>query len=359
MRQAIVTAVLAGVECVAAGQGGALPDREAFFALVRARMRGTRLAENALAYTERSPEVRLNPVGRMGTGPLVVTEVYPYPELNLVYRRVIERGGRPVPAPELAAQDRRFAERLVQVRRGDPAARGERTVESRAREAGIQRDVFDAQSFAIEDRVMWNGQPAIRVRFAPRPGASPRTREGRIAAAFTGTAWIHEFEHEIMRVTAEAIDDVSFGFGLIGKLQRGSHFETHRRAINGVWVTTETSFRGSVRALLFRRVELDYRREYFNYRAFDRARLDWSGPSPAQDQHDRARENGHPRQGDADLSAVGLHELGRLLAVQHREVALAEVTNAASDHDGQTKAPRRHGRRARQQHEYFERHGRR
>ena len=359
MRRAIVTVMLAGVELVAAGQGGPLPDQEAFFTLVRARMRGTRPAENALAYTERSPELRLNPVGRMGTGPLVVTEVYPFPELNLVYRRVIERAGQPVPASELAAQDRRFASRLAQVRRGDPAASEERTVESRARESTIQRDVFEAQTFAIEDRVTWDGQPAIRVRFTPRQGASPRTREGRVAAVFTGIAWIHEFEHEIMRVTAEAVDDVSFGYGVIGKLERGSRFETERRAINGVWVTTETSFRGSVRALLFRHLELDYRREYFNYRPFDPARSSWSAPPPAQDHHDDATENGEPRQGDADFRTVGLHEVSRLLAVQHGEVALAEVANAASDQDGQAEAPRRDGRRTRQQHEYLERDGRR
>ena len=359
MRQAIVTVMLAGVELVAAGQGGPLPDQEAFFARVRARMRETRPAENALAYTERSPELRLNPVGRMGTGPVVVTEVYPYPELNLVYRRVVERAGRPVPATELAAQDQRFAIRLAQVRRGDPAASEERTVESRARESTIQRDVFEAQTFAIEDRVVWNGQPAIRVRFAPRPGATPRTREGRIAAAFTGIALVHEFEHEIMRVTADAVDDVTFGFGVIGKLERGSHFETHRSAINGVWVTNDISFRGSVRALLFRHLELNYRREYFNYRPFDPARSGWSSPPPAQDHHDDAPERGEARQGDADFRAVGLHELSRLLAVQHREIALAEVANATSDQDGQAEAPRRDGRRARQQHEYLERYGRR
>ena len=354
MRRAIVTVMLAGIELLAAGQGAPLPDREAFFAQVRARMRGTRLAENALAYTERSPELRLNPVGRMGTGPLVVTEVYPFPELDLVYRRVIERAGQPVPALELAAQDRRFAGRLAQARRGDRAARGERTVESRARESAIQRDVFDAQTFTIEDRVVWNAQPAIRVRFAPRPGVRARTREGRVAAAFSGMAWIHEFEHEVMRITAEAVEDVSFGFGVIGKLQRGSRFETHRRAIDGVWVTTDTSFRGSVRAILFRRIELDYRREYFNYRAFDPDQLGWSGPAAAKDHYEDAAENGEPRQTDADCRAVGLHELGRLLAVQHGEVALAEVPDAATEQDGQAKAPGRHGRRARQQHEDLE-----
>lgn len=348
MRRVIVTVMLAGVELVAAGQGGPLPDRETFFAQVRARMSGTRLAENALAYTERSPELHLNPVGRIGTGPLVVTEVYPFPELDLVYRRVIERAGQPIPALELAAQDRRFAGRLAQARRGDRAARGDRTVESRARESAIQRDVSDAQTFAIEDRVVWNAQPAIRVRFAPRPGARARTREGRVAVAFTGRAWIHEFEHEIMRITAEAVEDVSFGFGVIGKLQRGSHFETHRRAVNGVWVTTETSFRGSVRAMLFRRVELDYRREYFNYRAFDPRQLGWSGSPPSQQHHDDARDNGEPRQGDADFRTPGCHEVRGPFAVPDCQIALAEVADAPSDQNSQSEAPRRHGRCARQ-----------
>jgi hypothetical protein len=360
MRRAIVTVMLAGVELVAAGQGGPLPGRDTFFAQVRARMSGTRLAENALAYTERSPELRLNPVGRMGTGPLVVAEVYPFPELDLTYRRVIERAGRPVAPAELAANDRSFARRLAAAERADPGDRARRKAEARAREAAVQRDVLDAQAFVIEDRAVWDGQPAIRVRFAPRPGARPRTREGRVAAGFAGVAWIHEFEHEIMRVVADAVVDVSFGFGVIGKLHRGAHFETQRRAIDGVWVTTETSFRGAAQALLFRRVDLDYRREYFNYRAFDPARLGWSGPSPApQYNDDDAREHGEPRQGEADFRTVGFHELRGTLAVEDCQITLPEVADAASDQDGQAETPRRDGRCARQQHEYLERHGRR
>lgn len=359
MRKAAIAAVLAGVEFVAGGQGPPLPDRETFFAQVRARMGGTRLAEDALAYTERSPELRLNPVGRMGTGPLVVTEVYPFPELGLTYRRVIERAGRPVPASDLAAEDRRFAARLAAARRGETGARAQRTAEARAREAVIQRDVLDAQTFVILDRVVWDAQPAVRVRFAPRPGARPRTREGRVAAGFAGVAWIHEFEHEIMRVVADAVDDVSFGFGVIGKLHRGAHLETERRAIDGVWVTTETSFRGAAQALLFRRVDLDYRREYFNYRAFDPSRSGWPVSSPAQEHHGEARETGKNGKADAHLETVGPHDVRRALAVEHRQVALPEVANASPDRDRHAKSPRRHGRRAGEKHEHLEGHGRR
>jgi hypothetical protein len=274
MRRALIAAVLAGVEVMARGQGAPLPDRTTFFAQVRARLSVTRLTENGLAYGERSPELRLNPVGRMGTGPVVLAEVYPFPEFDLTYRRVVERGGRPVPPSHLAAQDRQFAARLAAAQRDDPGDRAQRVAAVRAREAAVQRDVLDAMTFEIQDRVEWDAQPAIRVRFASRPGARPHTREGRVAAGFAGMAWIHEFDHEVMRVVGDTVDDVSFGFGVIGRLQRGSHFETRRRAINGVWVTTETAFRGTARALLLRRVELNYRREYFNYRAFDSSQLE-------------------------------------------------------------------------------------
>ena len=62
----------------------------------------------------------------------------------------------------------------------------------------------------------------ILVRFAPRPNVQPRSREGRVAASFAGIAWVHEHEHEVMRVEAEAVDDTAFGYGVIARLHKGA-----------------------------------------------------------------------------------------------------------------------------------------
>ena len=42
----------------------------------------------------------------------MVYEVYPHPEEELTYRRLIERDGRPVSAKEMAEQDRDYREKL-------------------------------------------------------------------------------------------------------------------------------------------------------------------------------------------------------------------------------------------------------
>src|SRR5262249_42591399 len=79
--------------------------------------------------------------------------------------------------------------------------------------------------------------------------------------------------------------------------------------------------------------------------------------SPEPD-HRYGNHHGAQRKANADLRAVLFHELRRLLTIQHREVALPKVANAAADDDGQAELHRRHRRGAGHQHEYLEWHRR-
>ena len=94
----------------------------------------------------------------------------------------------------------------------------------RAAERGQRRiaDVVNALQFKIEGRAMHDGVSAIVVIFTPKPGAMPETRQGRIAQKFGGTVWIDEAAMEVMRMEAKAIEDISFGYGLIARLERGN-----------------------------------------------------------------------------------------------------------------------------------------
>ena len=74
---------------------------------------------------------------------------------------------------------------------------------------------------------------------------------------------------------------------------------------------------------------------------------------------DAAGHHGDDGEADADLRAVLFHQIRGPLAVQHGEIALAKVPDAAADHDRRPEAPRRHRGRPRHQHEQLERHGRR
>jgi hypothetical protein len=124
-------------------------------------------------------------------------------------------------------------------------------------------------NFALDRRDTLDGQPAIVVSFNPKPNAAPRSREGRIAASFAGFAWIHEHEYQLMLVEAESHTDTTFGFGVIARLHRGAKARLTRRRFGDVWLPVETHMTGTGKALVFRKVTLNYRRQYSDYRRFD------------------------------------------------------------------------------------------
>lgn len=282
-RARVLVATLPGVMAlvaVTAGRPGAqpapLPERERFFAEVQRRLASNDIIQSRYSYRQKSTELNLNPFGRMGTGPVLVHEVYPHPDEKLTYRRLVERDGRPLTAAEIAEQDRDYLHRLADwnqrmAREGESARklRLRRAQEGRERDEARAREALDVFDFAITGRETWEGHPAIVISFTPRYGAQPRTREGRIARAFSGRAWIHEFEYEVMNVEATAIDDVSFGFGIIARLHKGSTARFVRRRVNGRWMPTESRFDGTGRALLVRKVVIRFWREYSDYRPFD------------------------------------------------------------------------------------------
>jgi hypothetical protein len=267
-----------------------LPDQEAFFAETRKRLASNDLIQSRYSFRERTTELRLNPFGRnMGTGPVNVYEVYPHPVEELTYRRLIERDGRPLSEAELDEQDRDYREklrdwqeRLAHEGKSDRIQRLQRAAEARKKDEAMAREAIEMFEFQIAGRETWQNEPAIVVTFKPRPDASPRTREGRVARAFTGRAWVHEFEYEVMNVEATAMDDVSFGWGMIAKLHRGYKARFTRRRIDGVWLPVESRFSGTGRALLFRRVVINFARDYYDYKPFDvtelPARLGWGAP---------------------------------------------------------------------------------
>jgi hypothetical protein len=284
---AVLLSITAGL---AAQPAPALPDQEAFFAETRKRLASNDLVQSRYSFRERSTQLRLNPFGRnMGTGPVNVYEVYPHPAEELTYRRLIEREGRPVSAAELDEQDRAYRDKLRdwqdRLAREGMSSRIERlqkSAEAKKKDEAMAREAIDMFEFQIAGRETWQNEPAIVVTFKPRPNASPRTREGRVARAFTGRAWVHEFEFEVMNVEASAIDDVSFGWGMIAKLHRGYKARFTRRRIGSAWLPIESRFSGTGRALLFRKVVIDFERDYYDYEPFDiselPARLGWTAP---------------------------------------------------------------------------------
>jgi hypothetical protein len=273
LQAALVVLILCAHGAQALGQNPDTSfDEEAFLAETRENLSRAQQVTHLYSYKERRTDVHTNPFGRLGTGDTRVVEVFPSPNRQLTFRRVLERNGVPVPPAELRQQERDYQERAREIR-ARLAREGVDTRSARERDEAAARrraqnrldDVLRVLVFDVARREVRDGVPTVAVTFEGRPDARPTTREGRIAKSFKGTIWIHERDREVMDVEAVTIDDISFG-GFIARLWDGTRTTMTRREVApGVWMPTRVTFDGEGRALLFRKLKIDYSIEWFDY----------------------------------------------------------------------------------------------
>ena len=226
-------------------QQAALPPEEPFFNAVRENMVRANREQFRYAYKERRTELHTNPFGRLGTGDVLLYDVTPGPSPTVTFRTLLQKNGKPVPDSKPERQERK-------VRTEGPS-----TVD----------DTVAALQFSIDRRESVNGRSAIVVRFEPRKDAKPQTREGKLAKTFNGVIWVDEAAREVMRVEATAVDDLSYGLGLIARISKGTVVTLTRERIDEhVWLPTSTKFKATGRALLVRRMNFDFAVEWFDYR---------------------------------------------------------------------------------------------
>ena len=280
----VLTALAAGV--VHAQDARPLPSQEALFKAVQDNLVRAERIDYLYAFRERRTDIHTNPFGKLGTGGISEADVYPSPTPQLTYRRLTARNGVALTPQELEEQDREYQKRAAEVLRRlaaeEPDAKLRREgAAARAVERGHRRitDVINALQFKIEGRAVHEGVPAIVVSFTPKPGAMPETRQGRIALKFNGKVWIDEAASEVMRVEAKAIEDISFGYGLIARLDEGTMATVTRRRIDrDIWLPTQLTINGRGRAAVIRTLVLDFKADWYDYR-----RLEGDSPTPFPD----------------------------------------------------------------------------
>ena len=113
------------------------------------------------------------------------------------------------------------------------------------------------------------GIDTILATLTPKPGARPQTDDGRVMRHFKARAWISESDYELVRVEIEAIDNLSFGLGLLARVHKGTVATYQRRKVNGeTWLPLQVTWTASGRVLLVRRLRLRGISEFSNYRRY-------------------------------------------------------------------------------------------
>ena len=270
--RALALAVLLVV--AAPAQERPLPEFNTFAAEVKKHLATDEERQSGYVFNERRLEQKVNAAGRVTDESVKVYEVYPGLPGEDRYRRLIEENGRPTPPERLARLD---AERR---KKAEEYARKQAVASERQKEARTQDKARQEYSAAVEDifriydiqmlrRERIEGLDTILATLTPKRGARPQTDDGKIMRHFKARAWISESDYELVRVEIEAIDNLSFGLGLLARVHKGTVATYQRRKVNGeIWLPLEVTWTASGRVLLLRRLRLRGVSQFSNYRRY-------------------------------------------------------------------------------------------
>ena len=270
-----------GLACLIAGsilaaQDRPLPDQQSFLAETRKHLQTDSTLQSSYVYVETRREQKLDKHGRTSKESVKVFESYPGLPGEARWERLVAEDGRPVPAEELAKQDRerqKSADGMVQRLAEDASkerARQEREYQKARREReDAVNDIFNVFTIRMIGREPIERHETIAFLLTPRPDAKPKTTEGRQMKHFNVRAWISESDHELVKLEAEAIDTLSFGLGVLARLHKGARLSFLRRKVNGeVWLPAVASYQGSARVGLLLTLRRGGTSEYSGYRKY-------------------------------------------------------------------------------------------
>jgi hypothetical protein len=253
-----------------------LPELDVVLKSFRKTLHTDRALLSQYTYLEKNTEKRLDKKGAVSKTEIEVREVYPSIEEDLTYVRVISRNGVPVDPKELEKKDREQQKKVLdwmrKVDRETPAEKTKRLAkadEEHRRENQSIDEAFALYAVSMNGRQVLDGHDALVLDFRARPDFKTKTDEGKILKKLKGRVWIDERSYELIRVDVELVDTVSFGLGMLARLNPGAHAMFQRRLVNNeIWLPATAHFTGNARLMVFKGLRVDDTVEYSDYKKF-------------------------------------------------------------------------------------------
>jgi hypothetical protein len=254
-------------------QSPPLPDRDAFMSMVRAAIRLDSDLQKDFTYLERRRDVKVGALGKVSVGPLRTFEVFPSAEPGQTYKRLIAIDGKPLDSAELQERDSEHqrdveneARRRLSETPAQKARRLERAERDKREKVAILEDALRVFEPTVVAREAIDGEPTIVVDMNPRANVRVTTREGNWMKQFQGRAWFVEHDGQFARLEVQSMDDVSVGWGIVGRLHKGSRILVERRPVGQKWLPWRLTFDAAGKTLMFRSFDLYVVNEYSDYK---------------------------------------------------------------------------------------------
>jgi hypothetical protein len=164
-------------------------------------------------------------------------------------KRLISKDGRALTADEAREEDERLRKLIHD---GSKLAKQKK---DGAQDDKSARDLLEMLPDAFTWTMETQNASVVRLHFEPRPDFHPPTLQSRVLAAMNGVLVVDKAQHRIITISGRLTQDVTFGFGIFGRLMQGGTFRVERRQLApGVWQITETHVNIEGKAMLFKSI---------------------------------------------------------------------------------------------------------
>ena len=152
-----------------------------------------------------------------------------------------------------SAQQQQEAERQEQLVR-DPSQQLAVKKQNDADELRLENFVRLLPNAFLFEYDGWDGSD-LRLRFRPDPAFVPPTMESKALESMAGTILISPQQKRLARVNGHLVENVDFGFGILGRIAKGGTFEIERIQVSSShWKTHLVDIHVNGRMLLFKTI---------------------------------------------------------------------------------------------------------
>jgi hypothetical protein len=236
------------------GQDEAVLSRERVRASLKQMQDRAKQKEDYL-FQRRITKRELTAEGKVRSTSVTTTRRDPWEDQ--VVTRVILQDDKPLPPDEVAKQEERLRKSVIEMRKTPMKPRFE--------EESWMDEMPDALVFRRAGIGERHGRPAEMYTFTPNPEYKAKTIRAKAFAKIRGKVWVDQADGEMTKLDVEVVDTISVGFGLLGKLEKGTHFEMERKKWDiGVWFEEWQRIRYDLRILMVKTLRQEMETKWSN-----------------------------------------------------------------------------------------------
>src|SRR5215469_15758709 len=132
-------------------------------------------------------------------------------------------------------------------------------------------DAFRYEYVGTETPATGFGKPGddlVKLKFTPNPAYSPPSRVEQVLEGMQGYVLVDTTAHRIAKIDGILFREVSFGWGIIGHLDKGGHFRVQQADVgDGTWDITRMSLRITGKILMFKGISMVYDEAFRDFRS--------------------------------------------------------------------------------------------